>query len=583
MEACYPAPAMLPAEGADSTAAACDSPNNTSGVFEQPEEPGGSDGDRSVTTTTARAAVLVSKEGAEFLVSDVSRSAAITEMLDAELASYHAAGGAAPRGTFQVHLPFSTDSVRRAAAMLEQPASQVSAVESQGPRPQWQMPLQPPPQPPQPQHETLLSQDRTNALVNPIASTDVAFAAAGGKKRKAREAGGERPANAPPPNGAVAALEATNNSRTWTTHYSEKSKEHYWYNSETQESHWVHPDTGLTPDGTRLEDGDDSDDESTTAAPKRARVNGDEGTSAPEGGTQGDAICAHRSEEESDYEVDHIVDKRRTRSELEYRVRWKGYGAEDDTWEPLENLDNGRAKIKKFEKKLKTAQARSQASARGRSGRGSHQQWPRKEPTAAAGGVARSGGPRGAESDASARTGIIAPAASAQAQGCWECGLPLVKQLLADDGRPAARYSELSDPAVFTSGNQNGIAKRLHGKRFDSVHKTTIVNCLTKDHHRYKLHKNDRAQYCGLHRFVVHKWPGTPMRLLCDCYRSRCTNVGRIWACPTHGCLRADSTAAVCGKWDMSMDRQRADIQETMRAAGAAGAASGWTSHIGHN
>ena len=391
MEACYPAPAMLPAEGADSTAAACDSPNNTSGVFEQPEEPGGSDGDRSVTTTTARAAVLVSKEGAEFLVSDVSRSAAITEMLDAELASYHAAGGAAPRGTFQVHLPFSTDSVRRAAAMLEQPASQVSAVESQGPRPQWQMPLQPPPQPPQPQHETLLSQDRTNALVNPIASTDVAFAAAGGKKRKAREAGGERPANA--------------------------------------------------------------------------------------------------------------------------------------------------------------------------------QQWPRKEPTAAAGGVARSGGPRGAESDASARTGIIAPAASAQAQGCWECGLPLVKQLLADDGRPAARYSELSDPAVFTSGNQNGIAKRLHGKRFDSVHKTTIENCLTKDHHRYKLHKNDRAQYCGLHRFVVHKWPGTPMRLLCDCYRSRCTNVGRIWACPTHGCLRADSTAAVCGKWDMSMDRQRADIQETMRAA----------------
>jgi hypothetical protein len=179
-----------------------------------------------------------------------------------------------------------------------------------------------------------------------------------------------REPGAPPPNVDAALQAATSKGPKWTTGYSEKFKEHYWYNNETEESHWVHPDTGLMPDGTRPEDGDDSDDGSTTAPAKRARVEDDEGASAPGGGTQGDTMCAQGSEEESDYEVDHIVDRRGTRSKLEYRVRWKGYGAEDDTWEPLNNLDNARAKVKTFEKRLKKTQARSQATAHGRGGRG---------------------------------------------------------------------------------------------------------------------------------------------------------------------------------------------------------------------
>ena len=48
------------------------------------------------------------------------------------------------------------------------------------------------------------------------------------------------------------------------------------------------------------------------------------------------------------YEVDHIVDvkwgkhvggeKRGKEPEHLFRARWKGYGARDDTWEPLTNL-----------------------------------------------------------------------------------------------------------------------------------------------------------------------------------------------------------------------------------------------------
>jgi hypothetical protein len=41
-----------------------------------------------------------------------------------------------------------------------------------------------------------------------------------------------------------------------------------------------------------------------------------------------------------EFEVSHIVDSRMVRGKEQLLVRWKGYGAFDDTWEPLENLSN---------------------------------------------------------------------------------------------------------------------------------------------------------------------------------------------------------------------------------------------------
>lgn len=53
-------------------------------------------------------------------------------------------------------------------------------------------------------------------------------------------------------------------------------------------------------------------------------------------------------DQEEEYEVDIILNSRRHRGRLQYLVRWKGYGPEDDTWEPLTNLKKSRAVINDF-------------------------------------------------------------------------------------------------------------------------------------------------------------------------------------------------------------------------------------------
>eukprot|EP01051_Picozoa_sp_SAG22_P026830 SAG22_NODE_8674_length_637_cov_1.544610_1_plen_174_part_10 len=51
-----------------------------------------------------------------------------------------------------------------------------------------------------------------------------------------------------------------------------------------------------------------------------------------------------------------IVGRRVIDSELQYKVRWAGYGPGDDTWEPLENLEGALDTVERFEVDRKAAE-----------------------------------------------------------------------------------------------------------------------------------------------------------------------------------------------------------------------------------
>merc|ERR1712203_258181 len=59
---------------------------------------------------------------------------------------------------------------------------------------------------------------------------------------------------------------------------------------------------------------------------------------------------------EAEYEVESVVSKRDTEEgKVEYLVKWKGYDASDNTWEPIENLESSQELIDEFEGRTENA------------------------------------------------------------------------------------------------------------------------------------------------------------------------------------------------------------------------------------
>ena len=53
---------------------------------------------------------------------------------------------------------------------------------------------------------------------------------------------------------------------------------------------------------------------------------------------------------EEEFEVEKILNKRMVRGKEKFLVRWKGYTAEEDTWENKKNLENAKELVEEFER-----------------------------------------------------------------------------------------------------------------------------------------------------------------------------------------------------------------------------------------
>ena len=67
-------------------------------------------------------------------------------------------------------------------------------------------------------------------------------------------------------------------------------------------------------------------------------------------------------EGEEEYEVDEIRDSRMYRRQLQYLVRWKGYGEAGNSWEPAKFLQNAPDKVREFHLSNPNAPRRMAAS-----------------------------------------------------------------------------------------------------------------------------------------------------------------------------------------------------------------------------
>ena len=92
------------------------------------------------------------------------------------------------------------------------------------------------------------------------------------------------------------------------------------------------------------------------------REQDDDSSSASESASTTKTHTRTKKEYPEEYVVEKVVDKRiKNHGKIEYLLKWKGYGSEHNTWEPVDHI-YCRHKIKQFEQKLKAKQNKKRVS-----------------------------------------------------------------------------------------------------------------------------------------------------------------------------------------------------------------------------
>ena len=61
------------------------------------------------------------------------------------------------------------------------------------------------------------------------------------------------------------------------------------------------------------------------------------------------AVKSVNNDEEDEWEIEKLIDRRRKRNRLEYLVRWKGWSSEYDEWKTVDQLKNARRMIRDYD------------------------------------------------------------------------------------------------------------------------------------------------------------------------------------------------------------------------------------------
>ena len=64
---------------------------------------------------------------------------------------------------------------------------------------------------------------------------------------------------------------------------------------------------------------------------------------------QPSVVKSVNNDEEDEWEVEKLIDRRRKRNRLEYLVRWKGWSSEYDAWKTVGQLNNSRRLMKDYD------------------------------------------------------------------------------------------------------------------------------------------------------------------------------------------------------------------------------------------